>query len=86
MPELEALVFENGRAVIKTFTAKDGDEFYGFFGGMGMTGIIVSATISTVEKTYYQRYLNVLSQGPLILTITPSPSPLTSRSRSPSPP
>ena len=52
MPELEALVFENGKAVIKTFKAADGDEFYAFFGGMGMTGIIVSATISTVEKTY----------------------------------
>jgi len=54
VPELEALVFENGKAVIKTFTAADGDDFYAFFGGMGMTGIIVSATISTVEKTYYQ--------------------------------
>ena len=53
VPSLEALVFEHGCAVIKTFTAADGDDFYGFFGGMGMTGIIVSATLYHVPKTYY---------------------------------
>ena len=53
VPSLEALVFEHGCAVIKTFTAADGDDFYSFFGGMGMTGIIVSATLYHVPKTYY---------------------------------
>ena len=53
VPSLEALVFVNGMAKIKTFTAADGDDFYSFFGGMGMTGIIVSATLYHVPKTYY---------------------------------
>jgi len=55
VPSLEALVFENGHAVIKTFTAADCDDFYSFFGGMGMTGIIVSATLWHVPKTYYHQ-------------------------------
>ena len=53
VPSLEALVFVNGVAKIKTFTAADGDDFYSFFGGIGMTGIIVSATLYHVPKTFY---------------------------------
>jgi hypothetical protein len=50
---LEALVFENGVPVIKKFSALDGDAYFAFFGGMGMTGIIVSATLHCCPKKYY---------------------------------
>ena len=52
---LEAVVFENNIAVIKEFSTKDGDAFYSFFGGFGLTGIIVSVTFKTVPKTWYHR-------------------------------
>jgi hypothetical protein len=50
---LEALVFENGVPVYKKFSAVDGDAYFAFFGGMGMTGIIVSATLHCCSKKYY---------------------------------
>lgn len=41
--------------MIKTFTEADGDKFYAHFGGMGMPGIIVSATLYTDPTPYYHR-------------------------------
>jgi hypothetical protein len=51
---LEALVFdENKDPVIRSFSSADGDDYFAFFGGMGMTGIIVSATLKCIDKKYY---------------------------------
>ena len=51
---LEAVVFDEQRnPIIRSFSSADGDEFFAFFGGMGMTGIIVSATLVCVNKKYY---------------------------------
>ena len=51
---LEALVFdENKNPVIRSFSSADGDDYFAFFGGMGMTGIIVSATMFCIDKKYY---------------------------------
>jgi len=81
VPSLEALVFENGHAVIKTFTAADCDDFYSFFGGMGMTGIIVSATLWHVPKTYYHQ----LCYLPGVVNPNPSPNPNPNPSPNPLP-
>jgi len=51
---LEALVFDEKKyPVIRSFSAADGDDYFAFFGGMGMTGIIVSATLKCIDKKYY---------------------------------
>lgn len=51
---LEALVFdEKGNPCIRSFSSSDGDDYFAFFGGMGMTGIIVTATLKCIPKKYY---------------------------------
>lgn len=52
---IEALVFDEKRnPIIRFFNAHDdGDDFFAFFGGMGMTGIIVSATLYHCPKKHY---------------------------------
>jgi len=51
---LEALVFDEDRNIFfKSFSSSDGDDYFAFFGGMGMTGIIVSATLKCIDKKYY---------------------------------
>ena len=52
---LKAVVFgDNGKATVRSFSKADKDDFFAFFGGMGMTGIIVSATLKFIPKKYYQ--------------------------------
>jgi hypothetical protein len=54
---VEVAVFdpETGKAVIKSLSDADGDEFYAQFGGMGMPGIITSATFKTEPVSYWHR-------------------------------
>lgn len=53
---LEVLVFDSsGSPVIRSFSDKDGDDYYAHFGGIGLAGIIVSATFYTEPTRFYHR-------------------------------
>ena len=53
--KVRAAVFKDGEAVIEEFDQSNGDFFYAFFGGVGMTGIIVGAWLVAQPKTYYHK-------------------------------
>lgn len=51
---LEALVFDKDQSIFfKSFSLANGDDYFAFFGGMEMTGIIVNTTLKCINKKYY---------------------------------
>lgn len=52
--KVRAVVFKDDRAVVRDFDASDSDAFFSFFGGVGMTGIIVGAWLVTKPKSLPQ--------------------------------
>eukprot|EP01127_Copromyxa_protea_P003331 TRINITY_DN13163_c0_g1_i1.p1 TRINITY_DN13163_c0_g1~~TRINITY_DN13163_c0_g1_i1.p1 ORF type:complete len:477 (+),score=27.44 TRINITY_DN13163_c0_g1_i1:79-1431(+) len=52
---IRAAVFHQEKAIIRDFSREDGDQFFSFFGGFGITGIIVAATVIITPKTYFHR-------------------------------